>query len=192
MYTLGNDYDTTDAKEMTPFEQPPTGGYIFKVVGWSGDPSRSGRPMVTLDLEIAEGPHAGAFGKYPKAYRQMLDGESLPYFKAMIKYFGESNPEGKMREVIFTQKSGAKGFDPSKLMGMRVGGNLGEVEYVKQATGEVKVGTEVRFLGAVKDVPNMRPLPLKRLNGAAPAGRTQAPSAAKGSAAMADDDTVPF
>ena len=191
MYTLGNEYDTTEAKEMTPFEQPPPGGYVFKVVGWSGDPAKNGRPMVTLDLDIAEGPHAGAFTKYPKAYRQMLDGESLQYFKAMIKYFGESNPAPKMAEVIFTQKNGSKGFDPSKLMGMRVGGNLGEVEYIKQATGEVKVGTEVRFLGAVKDVPNMRPLPLKRLNGASPAAKTQAPSAAKGPASMSSDD-VPF
>lgn len=190
MYTLGNDYDTTEAKEMTPFEQPPNGGYVLKVVGYSTDPAKNGRPMITLDLDIAEGPHTGAFAKFPKPYRQMLDGDSLPYFKAMIKYFGESNPAPKMAEVIFTQKNGSKGFDPSKLMGLRVGGNLGEVEYIKQATGEVKVGTEVRFLGAVKDVPSMRVLPLKRLNGAAPA-RTQAPSAAKGPATMTSED-VPF
>lgn len=191
MYTLGNDYDTTEAKEMTPFEQPPTGGYVLKVVDYSTDSAKNGRPMITLLLDIAEGPHAGAFAKYPKAYRQMLDGDSLPYFKAMIKYFSESNPEGRMREVIFTQKNGSKGFDPAKLMDLRIGGNLGEVEYIKQATGELKVGTEVRFLGAVKDVPSMRPLPLKRLNGAAPAGKTQAPSAAKGPATMTSDD-VPF
>ena len=191
MYTLGNNYDSTPAKEYVPFENPPPGGYVFKVVEWSAEPSKGGRPMVTIALDIAEGPHAGAFAKYPKDYRQMLDGESLPYFKAMIKYFTESNPATKMAEVIFTQKTGAKGFDPSKLFGLRIGGNLGEAEYIKQATGELKVGTEVRFLGAVKDVPNMRPLPLKKLAGSAPAARTQAPSAAKGPG-LHDDDTVPF
>jgi hypothetical protein len=176
MYTLGSDYDSTEAKEFTPFETPPVGGYVFKVVEVDGSPSKGGRPMVSLGLDIAEGPYAGAFAKYPKTYRQMIDGAGLPYFKAMIKQFSESNSEAKMREVIFMQKNGTKGFDPMKLLGLRIGGNLGEAEYVKQTTGETKIGTEIRFLGAVKDVPLMKPLSLKKLSGSNGSSRPTGPA----------------
>ena len=32
MYTLNN-YDTTEAKEFQPYENPPSAGYVLKVVG---------------------------------------------------------------------------------------------------------------------------------------------------------------
>ena len=194
MYTLGKDFDTTEAKEFVPFENPPSGGYVFKVVGSDDTAARNGRPMVTIALDIADGPHAGAFARFPKPYRQMLDGDSLAYFKAMLKYFGESNPEAKMQKVIFTQRDGSKGFDHTALVGLRIGGNLREAEYIKQDTGETKVGLEISFLGAVKDVGSMKPLPLKKLAGAAPAGRpTASRPASSGSAPAADfDDGLPF
>lgn len=193
MYTLGNDFDTTEAKEFTPFENPPSGGYVFEVVESDDTAARNGRPMVTLKLDIAEGPHKGAFAKFPKPYRQMLDGDSLAYFKAMLKYFAESNPEGKMSRVIFKQRDGSKGFDHEGLVGLRIAGNLREAEYLKSDTGETKVGLEVSFLGAVKDVGNMKPLPLKRLAGAAPASKTAyRPSAPGSRPPLAQDDDLPF
>jgi hypothetical protein len=193
MYTLGKDFDTTEAKEFVPFENPPSGGYVFKVVGSEDAPTRGGRPMVTLALDIDEGPHKGAFTRFPKPYRQMLDGESLPYFKAMLKYFGESNPEAKMQKVIFTQRDGSKGFDHAALVGLRIGGNLREAEYIKQDTGETKVGLEVSFLGAVKDVGSMKPLPLKKLEGSRPAARPAASRPATTSRPPLDeDDSLPF
>jgi len=161
MYSLNN-YDTTEAKEFQPYENPPSGGYVLKVVEVGTDPASSGRPMVTLKFDIAEGPLAGAFAKYPKPYRQIVDGESMPYFKAMIGYFAESNPPSKMAEVIFTNRDGGKGFNPQKLLGLRIGGNLGEQEYVNKQ-GELKVGMEVRFLGNAADASKMRPLSLKKL-----------------------------
>lgn len=165
MYTLNN-YDTTEAKEFQPYENPPSGGQVLKVVEVGTEPSSSWRPMVTLKFDIAEGPFAGAFAKYPKPYRQIVDGESMPYFKAMIGYFSESNPPSKMAEVIFNNRDGGKGFNPHKLMGLRIGGNLGEAEYMNKS-GEVKVGMEVRFLGNAADASKMRPLPLKKLDKAA-------------------------
>lgn len=193
MYTLGNDFDTTEAKEFTPFENPPSGGYVFKVVESDDTAARNGRPMVTLKLDIADGPHAGAFAKFPKPYRQMLDGDSMPYFKSMLKYFGESNPEEKMRRVIFTQRNGTKGFDHTALVGLRIGGNLREAEYIKQETNETKVGLEVSFLGAAKDVGHMKPLPLKRLAGSTPAAKpTYRPSAPGTRPPSAQDDDLPF
>ena len=162
MYTLNN-YDTTEAKEFQPYENPPPAGYVLKVVEVSEMPSSTKRPMVTLGLDIAEGPFAGAFAKYPKPYRQIVDGESMAYFKAMMGYFAESNPPSKMGEVIFTNRDGGKVFNPQKLIGLRIGGNLGEQEYINKA-GELKVGMEVRFLGNAGDASKMRPLPLKKLD----------------------------
>lgn len=188
MYTLNN-YDTTEAKEHQPYENPPSGGYVLQVVEVGTDPASSGRPMVTLKFDIAEGPHAGAFAKYPKPYRQIVDGESMAYFKAMIEHFSKSNPASKMGEVIFTNRDGGKGFNPHKLMGLRIGGNLGEAEYANK-TGEVKVGMEVRFLGAAADAPKMKPLSLKRLE----KGTSSRPATSKpqGQMANGNDSDLPF
>jgi Protein of unknown function (DUF669) len=191
MYTL-NDYESTEAKEFHPFENPPSGGYVFEVVSVNDKAANSGAPMTTLGLDIAEGPHKGAFAKFPKPYRQLLlneDGKTSPYFKAMMQAFGKSNPAPKMAEVIFKQRDGSVGYNPQKLMGLRVGGNLREAEYFKQGTRETKVGLEVSFLGPIEDVPKMRALPLKKLQGQAKPATKPASSA---SAPVADDSDLPF
>jgi len=181
MYTLGKDFDTTEAKEFTPFENPPSGGYVFTVVEAEQTSTRNaGRPMVTVKLDIAEGPHKGAFAKFPKPYRQMMDGDSQAYFKGMLKNFALSNPETKMAQVIFTNRDGSKGFNAAALVGMRIGGNLREAEYQKQDSGEIKVGLEISFLGAVKDVPLMKPLALKKLAGSNGSSRPTGPASAGG------------
>jgi hypothetical protein len=189
MYELNN-YDTTEAKEFQPYENPPSGGYVLKVVEVGNDPASSGRPMVTLKFDIAEGPFAGAFAKYPKPYRQIVDKESMPYFKAMIGYFSESNPPSKMSEVIYTNRDGQKGFDPMKLMGLRIGGNLGEQEYVNKQ-GELKTGMEVRFLGNAADVSKMRPLPLKKMD-KAPNRPASTPTPGKPQGAYDNNSPLPF
>ncbi len=191
MIALDKDFDTTEAKDFKPFENPPSGGYVFEVLEVSDKASESGKAMVTLSLDIAEGPHAGAFENYPKKYRQLVNGESLAYFKAMIKAFMESNPPGLTKEIIFTQRDGSKGFDPSRLRGLRIGGNLREAEYMKQETSEVKVGTEIGYLGAVKDVPAMKPQPLKKLRGAPVATKPFQPTRPGNVPPPAEDD-LPF
>lgn len=190
MYTLNN-YDSTEAKDPQPYENPPSGGYVFQVVEVGTEPARNGRPMVTLGLDIAEGPYAGAFAKFPKAVRQMMDGDSLPYLKAMNNHFAASNPPARMASVIFKQRDGTTGYDPKALMGLRVGGNLGEAEYIKKETGEVKIGTEVRFLGPVADVPKMKPLALKKLDKGV-ARPAAAPTSSQHYGRPTENDAVPF
>jgi hypothetical protein len=194
MIAIDNEYDKTEAKEFRPYENPPPGGYVLEVIEASDEPARSGKAMVTLSLDIAEGPCAGAFEQYPKKYFQLVNGESLPYFKALIKNFLDSNPEGKTRDLIFTNRDGSKGLDVRRLVGLRIGGNLREAEYTKQDTGEVKVGLEVGYLGAVKDIPNMKVQPLKKLRGAPSGSRpapTPTPGKPQGQAPQAEDD-LPF
>lgn len=190
MYTL-NDYDKTEAKDPQPYENPPSGGYVFKVVEVGTDPSRGGRPMVAIGLDIAEGPYAGAFARFPKVVRQMLDGDSIAYLKAMINHFAASNPPARMANVIFKQRDGSTGFDPNALMGLRIGGNLGEAEYIKKESGEVKVGTEVRFLGPAGDISKMKPLPLKKLDKGAAPQKAFAPSR-PGTVPPSAEDDLPF
>lgn len=191
MYTLDN-YDNTEAKDIQPFENPPSGGYVFKVVEVGTDPARNGRPMVTIKLDIAEGPYAGSFARFPKAVRQMMDKESLPYLKAMINHFAASNPREKMDRVIFKNRDGSTGFEPNALMGLRVGGNLGEAEYIKQETNEIKIGTEVRFLGPAGEILKMKPLPLKKLDKGAGRPAAAATSGRPHGAPAAEDDGLPF
>jgi hypothetical protein len=76
---------------------------------------------------------------------------------------------------------------------MRVGANLREAEYVAK-NGELHVGIEIGHLCAVKDVPSLKPMPLKKLKGAKPApNRTpMGISASYGGRPPQADDDLPF
>jgi hypothetical protein len=192
MIAIDSDFETTEAKEGGQFDPPEPGGQVMIVLEVSEKPSKAGNDMVTLSLDIAEGEHAGAFQKFPKKFFQQVNGDNLAYFKAMINYFAASNPANKMNQVIFKQKDESLGFDGSALVGMRVGANLREAEYQDQQ-GAVKVGIEVGHLCAVRDVPNLKPMPLKKFKGArtATAAGRPAPGRPAGGPPPAEDD-LPF
>ena len=185
MIQVDKEFSTVESKEGGGYVQPPPGGYVFQVIDVSELPSQRGEAMVTLSLDIAEGEYDGAFEKYPKKFFQRVNGEQLPYFKAMLEYFKASNSAERLRGVL----SPAYEFDGSKLKGCLIGGALGEVEYVNKA-GQKAVGVEVRWLCAVKDVGLVKPPKMKPL---AESSHQPAKSASKASpAAPMPEDELPF
>lgn len=145
------------APQQGGFMPPNPGGHILKVVGVSDKPSNAGNDMVTLSLDIAQGEFKGAFERFPKKFFQLVNGDNLPYFKGMIEAFQKSNPPAAMKRAI-----NGLDFDADGLVDLLVGGNLREVEYVN-GSGDVAVGMEIAYLVPVSEVPNLKPLPLKKL-----------------------------
>lgn len=194
MILIDREFDKTEAKEGGQFDPPDPGGYVMLVLEVSEQPSKAGSDMVTLSLDIADGEHAGAFAKFPKRFFQQVNGDNLAYFKGMIGHFSASNPPAKMNQVIFKQKDESLGFDGQALVGMRIGANLREAEYLDRA-GQVKMGLEVGALCAVKDVPGLKPMPVKKLKGQRPGTPTAARPAAQtagGALPLAGEDDLPF
>lgn len=190
MIQLDDDFEKVEAKEGGAFEPPEPGGYVMTVLDISEAPSKAGNAMVTLSLDISEGENAGCFQKFPKKFFQQVNGDNLPYFKAMIQHFQASNPADKMNQVIQRQRDQSIVFNGAALKGMRIGANLREAEYMDK-TGNLCVGIEVGALCAVKDIALVRPMPLKKLKGAKPAATRQPAYPTTGAPPLAEDD-LPF
>ena len=123
---LPNDFDTLP--EAGDFKKPPPDSYVCKVILVKATQSKSGRPMLVLDLDIAEGPFSGWYtrdndhradmGYEPKWLRmyQLADGKSAGLFKRLLKNFERSNPKYQLASHI-----NGKIFDEQSLKDLLIG-----------------------------------------------------------------------
>lgn len=185
MIQLDSNFQTEKAKTGGQYSAPPAGPYIWLVTDVSEAPSKDGKPMVTLTLDVYSGPEKGCFEKFPKKYRQLVNGDNMPYFKGMLEAFKASNPQEKIRSLINQQLH----FFPMVLKGCIVGGMLRDHEYKQKDSGEIKVGQEIAYLFPVSEVGNLKPMPLKKLSGSA--GHPQSYGGSVGAPPPESDD-MPF
>ena len=140
-------YDTAQTKEFTGTKFPPAGPYVFGILRAECHKTKtSGRDAITLTLDIAKGDFKNFFrgrtdqadgkDKYLK-YMQLVDGDSVAYFKGMIKAIEESNQGFKFD------------FDESKLHRKLVGGMIRDKEIIGN-DGTSFMYPEVAFLCSVK------------------------------------------
>jgi hypothetical protein len=119
----------------------------MKILAAKDAPSAGGRPMLSLCLDIAEGPFKDNFkklleffrknnpdAKYPLVHRRCQDGEQIEYFKGDIKAIEESNEGYRFN------------FDEKTLVGKLVGCMLGELAYTEDNDGNLKTKLEPRWL----------------------------------------------
>lgn len=185
MIQLDSNFQTEKAKTGGAYSAPPAGPYIWVVTDVSEEPSKEKKPMVTLTLDVYSGPEKGCFDKFPKKYRQLVNGDNMPYFKGMLEAFKASNPQEKIRGLINQQLQ----LYPMVLKGCIVGGMLRDHEYKHKETGEIKIGQEIAYLFAASEVNNLKPMPLKKLSG----GASHPQSYGGNSGAPAPDDSdMPF
>lgn len=159
-----------EAQALTgEFERLEAGGYICKIVNAKEETSKSGKRMLVIALDIAEGDKKDFFRnrftenanpdkKWPAGgvYRQMLEGDkAVGYLKGLMTSLEASNTGFKWD------------WDEKKLKDLKCGAIFGEEEYEK-LDGSVGTTTKVKFIRTVKaiqagnfKVPELKKLPQK-------------------------------
>lgn len=169
----------------------PPGGYVCKIVRAKEEKSRSGKQMLTIAFDICEGEFADFYAnkqaaqkaKDPNAdvrwggvYRQLTEGDSLPFFKGMIASLEDSNPGWKWM------------WDEKTLVGLKFGGLFGREEFEAQ-DGRVLMTTRLFYIRSVNGIKGVEAPADKLLNSKAASTATGGKSSHIGG--ITDDD-VPF
>jgi len=164
-------YDSTDPKGVTTFENPKAGAHVVKILSAKEVMSKTNRPMLVLCLDMTGGQFDGNYkkmfeylkknnsnAKWPCVYRRCTDGGQLQYFKGDIDCIERSNTGYKFN------------FDESTLVGKVVGCVFGE----KEINADRKTILEPRYLCDVEKAKSgeIKPPPLKKYEG----GYTQTPT----------------
>lgn len=175
------------------FERLPLGGHICQIRGARCETTRTGKEMLVVAFDIAEGSPADGFYKrsfdrikaknpdarWPGLYRSVTEtneGKTNPMFKGFIKAVEESNP------------GYAWNWNENSLNGKLVGFNFGEEEYEHQASGEIRVSVRPQFPASVARVKEgLNPPEIKKLTRS---GASAKPAA--GGFSSVDDDELPF
>lgn len=157
MIQLEGEFRTVEPQEMGEYVRPPAGAYVLKVIAVSDAASKSsGAPMLTLDLDIAEGEFKGTFEKFPLKLYQLCTKASLPYLKGLLTAFKNSN--ASMPKTVENNV-----LKPDALLGLRIAGNLREEEYKDLKTGEIKIAMRIAYVRSIDSMKDMPVLPLKTL-----------------------------
>lgn len=145
-----------EAQALTgEYERLEAGGYICKIISAKEEKSSTGKRMLVLALDIAEGEKKDFFRnrfkedanpekKWPAGgiYRQMLEGEKAAgYVKGMMTSLEESNKNFKWD------------WDENKLKDLKCGAIFGEEEYEKM-DGSIGTTVKAKFIRSVKCIEN--------------------------------------
>lgn len=160
-----------EAQALTgEYERLEAGGYICKIINAKEEESKSGKRMLVIAIDIAEGEHKGYYQKrydeslknaspdkhvkWAGVYRQMLEGEnSAGFLKGLITSLEASNEGFKWN------------WDEKKLIGLKCGAIFGEEEYEKM-DGNIGTTVKVKYIRSVKsiqdgkfEIPKIKKLP---------------------------------
>lgn len=130
-------------QEKSELKRPHYGGHIMKVKKVTDKPSKSGKPMLTLELDYGPGDYenylkkAGDhYGREPYYIKTWIvySEDFLESFKSKFMSFYRSNP-GLFSEADLTFAN----FDEQRLVGCVIGAVLGKEAYTnKQGEGRFK------------------------------------------------------
>lgn len=146
------------------FETLPPGAYKCQVIQVNMTQTQSGKEMMAICFDIAEGPFKDYYmkqfksrqksnqnAKYPGVFRQLTRGDSLPFFKGVITSIEKSNPGYKWN------------WEEKSLVKKYFGGVFGREEYIG-TDGKKHMSTkcvQIRSLDGMKDakIPEDKLLP---------------------------------
>lgn len=136
------------------FETLPPGAYKCQVVQVNITKAQSGKEMMVICFDIAEGPFKDYYMKqfksrqktdkdvkYPGVFRQLTRGDSLPFFKGVITSIEKSNPGYRWN------------WEEKSLVKKYFGGIFGREEYMGN-DGKKHMSTkcvQIRSLDGMKD-----------------------------------------
>lgn len=99
------------------FVEPEAKGYAVKIVSVIPETSKAGKPMIRFEVDIADGPCKGCFGKYPKRlYQVYADTEGKQRLKRIFMDIIADN------KPLFPGDPFEGGFDEQSVVGCIVGG----------------------------------------------------------------------
>lgn len=129
----------------------PPGGYICRILRAYEDTSRNGNRMLIIEFDIDEGKYENYFkkryvasqpeGKWQGVYRQMVDGNSMKFFKGTMTAIEESN-EGYVWN-----------WDEKSLSGKLFGGVFRREEY-RASNGEIRTSTKLMQIRSTQAIEN--------------------------------------
>lgn len=144
-------YQEADAKSFGEFETLEAGGYICKILKAEEQTSKSGKQMLVIFYDIAEGEHKDYHkreferikeknpdAKWKGTYYQLTEGNSVPYFKGLITSIEESNAGYKWD------------FNESTLKGKLFGGAIGLEEWENGDKGGMQ--PKLRYVTSVESI----------------------------------------
>ena len=139
------------------FPQLPPGGYICKIKKAAVTTTKTGKEQMVLMIDVADGDYKGFFQqafdrntqkdkKWPNGgqYRQLTEGNSMPYFKGMITSIEESNPG-------YIGFDGNGELDEKQLSGKMIGCVFGREQY-KKDNGDLAFATKVVQIRSVETI----------------------------------------
>jgi hypothetical protein len=137
---------TGDFKTITP------GGHICKIMRAKEEVTRTGKQQLVIMYDIIEGDCKDYYSddfkkkfltnpdaKWQGVHHQLTDGNSLKFFKGMIRAIENSNNGYKFD------------FDETKLKGKLFGGVFGQEEWLKDGQ-EIKLSTKLQYIRSVDQV----------------------------------------
>ena len=148
------------------FETIPPGGHVCVIKGVKIDKTPKDNEVMIVLFDIADGASNGYYSRlyerrkkqdsnfnWPGVYRQLTEGNSLPFFKGMITSIEESNQGYKWD------------WNEHSLIGKYFGGVFGQEEYLGN-DGKIKTSTKcmsIRSVQAVRD--GVEPPQIKKYSG---------------------------
>jgi len=82
--------DLVDAATPGKYPPIPEGEYVFRVADTSPEPAKSGKPMYTLQFEVAEGEYKGR----KQWHRRSVQASTAGFVKADLQALGLKVPSG--------------------------------------------------------------------------------------------------
>ena len=187
-------YDEAEIRIGGEFEQLPPGAYKCVIKRAEEVTSKTGKQMLVLELDIAEGEYEGYFERtyndrnkqfgtatWQGIYRQLTEGTSLPYFKGMINEIEQSNKPYKFD------------WDEKSLTGKRIGGVFRREQFMGQ-DGTPKFAIRCQFLCDISRVSEKARPADKLLDNSVPPAPTYSTSyeSAPKFEEIGNDDDLPF
>lgn len=184
------DWDSVQERQEGEFDNPPPGGYVAVITGVTDNEEKK---YLEILWDYTEPPYIGtnadAFARngrwITKLYRSYKE-KARPFFKSFKTALEGSNPGFRFEE---------KALD--HMIGKKIGLVLGEEEYIKQSTGEVKTKLYVYQVRSVKSILNKEyKVPAKKLlagsGGGAVSGTPKGYGVAVTAEASFDNGELPF
>lgn len=186
------DFDT--AKAWGEYEALPAGGYVCEIIGVDETMSKTGRKMIKIALDIAEGDEKGRFMESYKADTREFKKWPNGAVMYQLTEDQDGNTHGRFKQFTDCVIDSNSGFEikwgkefGACFKGRLIGVIFGREQYESQQDGKLKWSTKPQFFKTVDDirkgnfkVPEDKPLE-----------KTASASPVSGFSPIRDDD-IPF